>query len=143
MILFDFYFSSSAYGNKTSASTTSATTVTPSSSTSTSVTGFVFGQNLHERVAVSIYSSGCSAAVPYWHILKPMMSCIRKCQFFKSSFEIMFKSKNLHVFPRVTKVISFNRLLISIFTLFMTINAAVWEMDSSPGTPCWMGRWDW
>jgi Ran-binding protein 3 len=46
--------SSSAYGNKTSASTTSATTVTPSSSTSASVTGFVFGQNLHERVAEAV-----------------------------------------------------------------------------------------
>jgi len=52
----------------------------------------------------------------------------------------MFESKNCHIFPIVTIVISFNQMLISIFTLFMTINAAVWEVENSPGTPLLSGK---
>jgi hypothetical protein len=88
------------------------------------VTGFVFGQNLHERVAVSMYSSGCCAAGPYLHFLKPMTSCIKNASSL-NTVEILLENKNFHTFPKVTKVISFKQMLISIFTIFMTINAAV------------------
>ena len=48
----------------------------------------------------------------------------------------MFESKNFHIFPRVTIVISFNQMLRSILTLFMTINAAVWEVETHLGCLC-------
>jgi len=48
----------------------------------------------------------------------------------------MFESKSFHIFPRVTIVISFNQMSVSIFTLFLTINAAVWEVETHLGCLC-------
>jgi hypothetical protein len=53
--------------------------------------------------------------------------------FLKHSLEILLETRNVHIVSEVRKVISFKQMLRSVFTIFMTISAEVYEIGNLLG----------